>query len=73
VITVTELTTAHQLLSKAIERQTIGAASALEVLLREQTAAAGPDIAHVGWRFVQWNDADAAELALRRFLQDYPV
>jgi hypothetical protein len=43
----TELTTAHQLLSKAIERQAIGATAALDVLLREQTATGVPDIAYV--------------------------
>ncbi len=67
------ITEAHSLFSTALERQRAGAAEALEDLLRTHTVDGDPHRAFSSWQRVEWKDLDEAELALRRFLQNYPA
>ena len=67
-----KITTSHELLRTAQERQLKGAYEALEALVNEH--AENPGALHEGgWRTVIWKDPDDAEMALLRFLHTYPV
>lgn len=61
------------LLRKAMERQRHGADDALMDLLRGQTVDGDAEAAYDRPHAVRWRDADDAERALLRFLQDYPA
>ena len=62
-----------ELLKKAMERQRIGAQEALDELISSHVVGGDVEATYQRPQNVRWVEPDDAEMALRRFLRDYPI